>query len=148
MLFLDLVTMVSVGLLIGTEFSVSVFINPILLKLEDRVQASAIGLFASRLGRAMPFWYAANLALLILEAALRRQEAGNSLLISSCAIWIVVIVLTLLFLVPIANRMARMNPDWFSETARRDYDRWDTLHRVRVFALVISMSCFLAGIHI
>jgi len=48
MIVLDIVTAVCIGLLIGTEFAVSVFINPILRKLDDRAQAHAIRLFARR----------------------------------------------------------------------------------------------------
>jgi hypothetical protein len=55
MLALNVVTTLCIGLLIGTEFAVSAFINPILRKLDSRAQASAIRLFAKRLGTAMPF---------------------------------------------------------------------------------------------
>jgi hypothetical protein len=50
MSFLDIVTVVSVGLLVGTEFAVSAFVNPVLWKLKDRAQARAVSLFAGRLG--------------------------------------------------------------------------------------------------
>src|SRR6185437_9691670 len=66
--FLYIATTVCIGLLIGTEFAVSVFINPVLRKLDDRTQAKAVSLFAARLGRAMPFWYGLSLLLLLIEA--------------------------------------------------------------------------------
>ena len=147
-LTLDVLTTMLVGSMIGTEFAVSAFINPIILKLDIRAEATASSLFAAKLGNAMPFWYAINLALLIAETVVRRHEAGNALLISSCAIWITVVLLTLLFLVPISNRIARMNADSYSETLRRERTKWDNLHRLRVLALGASMACFLIGIHI
>ena len=61
--FLDIVTTLCIGLLIGTEFTVSAFINPILNQLDGRAQAGATRLFAKKLGTAMPFWYAASLLL-------------------------------------------------------------------------------------
>jgi len=67
-LALTIITTLCIGLLIGTEFSVSVFINPILRRLDVLAQAHAIRLFARRLGAAMPFWYTASLLLLIGEA--------------------------------------------------------------------------------
>ena len=73
MIFLDIVTTVCIGLLIGTEFAVSVFINPILERLDTGTRMKAISLFAKRLGTAMPFWYALSLLLLIAEALLRRN---------------------------------------------------------------------------
>jgi uncharacterized membrane protein len=141
--FLYIATTICIGLLIGTEFAVSVFINPLLRKLDDRTQAKAISLFATRLGRSMPFWYAISLLLLIIEAIAVRHEPGDSLLIAACAIWLAVIFLTVLFLVPINNRMMQLDAESFPEEAQREHRRWDTLHRLRVAALVVAMICFL-----
>ena len=58
---LDIVTTVCIGLLIGTEFAVAVFINRNLRKLGVREELRAIRLFAAKLGAAMPFWYSASL---------------------------------------------------------------------------------------
>lgn len=140
---LFIVTTVCIGLLIGTEFAVSAFINPVLRKLEDRAQASAISQFAARLGKAMPFWYVLSLAILAVEAMMQRHEPGSALLIVAVVIWLAVIVLTLLFLVPINNRMMKLDAHSFPEAARQEHHRWDTLHRLRVIALVVSMVCFL-----
>lgn len=148
MLFLDMATIACVAMLIGNELAVWVFVNPVLRRLDDDTQATAISLFASRLGAAMPFWYAGSLLLLIVEAVMRRHEAGSALLIASCAIWIAVIVLTLLFLVPINNRMAKLAPGSFTEKAHQEHDRWDTLHRLRVLALGVSMFCLFLASHV
>ena len=48
---LDVVTTLCIGLLIGTEFAVAVFINPILLRLGPREELRAIRLFAAKAGR-------------------------------------------------------------------------------------------------
>ncbi len=143
--FLNIVTTLCIGLLIGTEFAVSAFINPVLRKLDDAAQSAAIRLFARRLGRAMPFWYVASLLLLISVAIGRLHRPGIILLGGAVGIWAAVIVLTLLFLVPINNRMARMDAAAFTESARREHRKWDTLHRVRVAALAVAMVAFLAG---
>ena len=145
--FLYIATTVCIGLLIGTEFAVSVFINPVLRKLEERSQARAISLFAGRLGRAMPFWYGLSLLLLIVEAVVERHELGFSLLIVATAIWLAVIVLTLLFLVPINNRMMLLDAASFPKEAQREHERWDSRHRLRVMALVVAMICFLLAAH-
>jgi uncharacterized membrane protein len=147
MLVLDLVIIVCIGLLVGTEFSVSVFINPILSRLDESAQAAATRMFAIRLGKSMPFWYAASLLLLLAETFLRRHEPGLSLLIVASTIWAVVIILTILFLVPINNRMMQLDAGAFPEQAMRAHDRWDTLHRIRVLALMTSMVCFLLAVH-
>lgn len=148
MTFLNIATVVCIGLLVGTEFAVSAFINPVLAKLDDRSQADAIRMFARYLGTAMPIWYGLSLALLVLEAVFRRHDSGVSMLIVSAGIWAAVIVLTLMFLVPINNRMARIDARSWSEEARQQHDRWDRLHRIRMFALGTAMVCFLLAIHV
>jgi len=146
MLILDITTILCIGLLIGTEFSVSVFINPILYRLDESSKAAAIRMFAIRLGKSMPFWYGASLLLLLTETFLRRDEPGLTPLIVASAIWAVVIVLTILFLVPINNRMMQLDAGAFPEQAMRAHQRWDMLHRIRVAALTIAMICCLFAI--
>ena len=145
-LFLNIVTAVSIGMLVGTEFAVSAFINPILRKLDDQLQAQAIRLFAKRLGFVMPFWYVACFLLLIAGAIVRHYGTGEVLLISASVLWAGVIVHTILVLVPINNRMIAMDVRAFSPEAKREHGKWDSLHRLRVAALATSMVCFLAAI--
>ena len=146
MVFLDIVTTVCIGLLIGTELAVSVFINPILQRLDTGTRMRAISLFAKRLGTAMPFWYALSALLLIAEAVLRRHTDGLSLLTTASALWLAVIVLTLIFLVPINNRMMRLDSNSSTEASLQQHKTWDVLHRGRVAVLAASMVCFLLAI--
>ena len=132
--------------MIGTEFAVAVFINPILRKLGAREELRAIRLFAAKLGAAMPIWYVLSFLLLIAEAVLRRGETGYLLLIAAGAIWAAVIVLTILFLVPINNRLARVDPDAATEPALQEHGRWDAMHRWRVATLTAAMVCFLIAV--
>ncbi len=146
-LFLNIVTTVCIGLLIGTEFAVSAFINPILNKLDDRTQAQATRLFGKKLGGVMPFWYGASLLLLIVEAIVRRFAPGDVLLIAASAIWVAVVIQSILVLVPINNRLIQMDADRFSPDAKREHEKWDSLHRLRVAALALSMVCFLVAVY-
>jgi uncharacterized membrane protein len=148
MSYLDMITIVCIGLMIGTEFTVSVFINPVLGKLDNAAQLNAIRIFAGKLGAAMPFWYALSLVLLIIEATLRHSETGFGLLLASAGIWTAVILTTVLFLVPINNRLARLTPNAVVDQALREHKRWDSLHRVRIAVLGIAMICFLIAIHV
>jgi uncharacterized membrane protein len=131
--------------MIGTEFAVSVFVNPVLWKLPEDAQAKAISLFASRLGAAMPFWYVGNLILLIAEVVINRHEPRIALVIDATAIWILVIVFTILFLVPINKRMTRLDADSFSPKDRQAHRKWDSLHRLRVVAIGVALVCFLVA---
>ena len=143
---LNVVTTVCIGLLIGTEFSVSVFINPVLRRLDEAAQARAVRMFAKRLGTAMPFWYAASLLLLIAEAIVHRHEPVEVLLITASAIWAVVIIVTILVLVPINNKMMQLPSDAFPADAQRQHQKWEMLHRLRVVALTAAMICWLVAI--
>jgi len=146
MIFLDIVTTVCIGLLIGTEFAVSVFINPILERLDTGTRMQAISLFAKRLGTAMPFWYVLSAVLLITESVLRRHTGVISLLATASTLWLTVIALTLIFLVPINNRMMRLDSSSSAEASLRQHRTWDLLHRGRVVVLVTSMVCFLLAV--
>lgn len=143
MRLLDILTIGCIGLLIGTELTVSVFINPILWKLDNYAQMSAMRMFAKRLGAAMPFWYAASLLLLIAETTVRRHDANVALMLIASGIWAAIVVLSVLFLVPINNRLAQIGSSSVAEVARHYHKEWDRLHRFRVAALGMSMLCFL-----
>jgi uncharacterized membrane protein len=146
--FLDIATIVCIGLMIGVEFAVSAFIDPILLQLGAEARAHATCLFAQRLGTVMPFWYAMSLILLIAEAIILRQQPGMAFAIAACAIWGAVILQSVLFLVPIANRVARMETAAFTDALRKEHQKWDRLHRWRVLAISAAMVCLLIGIRI
>lgn len=146
MTILDIVTILCIGLMIGTEFAVSAIVNPVLWKLEDGPQMHAIRLFAAKLGFVMPFWYALGLVLLLTETFMARHHTSVVLPAIASGIWALVIVLTLIFLVPVNNQLARREATIPIKQAQRDHRKWDTLHRVRVLALIASMVIFLASI--
>lgn len=137
-----------IGLMIGTEFAVSAFVNPILEKLDDSAQAHATRLFARKLGTVMPFWYGLNLLLLIAETIAVRRQPGVAFLAAAGVMWAVVIVLTLMLLMPINNRIAKMDSTTFTDSLRREHTRWDALHRWRVLAVSAAMICLLVGIRL
>jgi uncharacterized membrane protein len=146
MLILNVSTIVCIGLMIGTEFAVSAFINPVLWKLDDHAQMNAIRMFAARLGFVMPFWYGLGLLLLLAETVTMRHESGVVLLSIASGIWALIIVLTVLFLVPINNQLARLAPGSATPAAQRNHHKWDRLHRLRVLALGVSMLLFLVAV--
>jgi len=145
-LLLSTVAIVSIGLMIGVEFAVSAFINPVLRRLADQPRAHAVMLFARSLGTAMPFWYSANLLLLIAEWVLLRHTSGALALAVAIGLWVLVIVFTLLFLVPINNRLQREEAHAAADQAHSQHLRWDRLHRARVVVLAAAMVLFLVAI--
>ena len=148
MMVLDVVTTVCIGLLIGTEFAVSAFINPILEKLDDRARAQAVGMFGKRLGFVMPFWYAGSLVLLVVGTVARWHGAGEGLLIAACAIWVAVIAVSLLVLVPINNRMIKLDAKAFPADTQMELRKWEMWHLVRVGASNAAAVCFLVAVRV
>ena len=55
-------------------------------------------------------------------------------------------VFTITMLVPINNRIARMNPEQPHPTWLQDRSRWDRLHRIRVALLVVAVILLLTGL--
>src|ERR1700744_1169148 len=125
MLILNIVTIVCIGLMIGVEFSVSAFVNPVLWKLEHSAQMQAISLFAKLLGFVMPFWYALGLVLLVTEIFFHWHQPHAVLLDIALGIGVLVTLLPLLFLVPINNEIARLDPSSAADRALRNHRKWD-----------------------
>jgi hypothetical protein len=145
MLFLDVLTILCTGLMIGNELAVSLFVNPVVWQLEDRSQAKALSLFAGILGKVMPFWYAFCLVLMMVETYLRRHQPALMLLLAALVIWIAIITYTVTTLVPINNRIARL-AGALPEGWREAHKRWDTYHRWRILSLMVAMVCLVWGI--
>ena len=145
---LNVATILCIGLLIGAEFSMSAFVNPVLNKLDVAAKAEATRLFARLLGTVMPFWYVASLLLLLSETIIHMHNSAVVWLGVAVAFWGAAIALSIVSLVPINNRLAQMAADGWTESTQRDHRKWDALHRARVFALAVAMIFFLAGIGI
>ena len=134
---LDIITILCIGLMVGTELTVSLFINPVIWQLDEPAQAKALSLFARYLGKAMPIWYVLSLIFLIIEATLRRHQPALAPLLTAIIIWIAVILYTVTTLVPINNRIATLSTTQW----RIEHKRWDTLHRWRILLLTIAIIC-------
>ena len=142
MQFLDVFTIVCTGLMVGNELAVSLFVNPVVRKLDDDAQMKALSLFARLLGRAMPVWYVLCLVLLVVEAYLRR----DGWIMAAVIVWVAIIVWTLAVLVPINNRVAALAGNVSQAGWKESHKRWDRLHRLRILLLVVAMVCLSYGI--
>ncbi len=144
----DIATATVAATMAGNELCVAAFVHPQLRRLSDSVHAQIAPPLASALGKAMPLWY--GLALVLILGAVfehRPMFSGAGLLIAFAAVlWAVTIVFSITMLVPINNRIARMNPHQPYPTWLQDRCRWDKLHRVRVELLIVAVLLLLAGL--
>ncbi|MFJ7493161.1 anthrone oxygenase family protein [Streptomyces sp. NPDC097727] len=139
---LAVVTVVVVGLMVGVEFAVAVFVNPILDRLpnDGGVEARSDG--ARVLGRVMPFWYIGSVVLGAVWSTLTWGDAGTSLVAAGAALLVVSVVMSILLLVPINSRVATWSLEGVPADWKQQVGRWDRFHYVRVGVIVLAFTLF------
>ena len=144
----DVATAAITGTMAGNEFAVAAFIHPQIRKLDNNIHAQIAAPLAGVLGKAMPFWYVLALVLMLGAAFEHRPvSSGPGLfIISAAALWAVVILFTITMLVPLNNRIAKMDPTQPYDCWLQDRCRWDKLHQVRVILLVMAFLLLLTGL--
>jgi hypothetical protein len=144
----DIATVTVAATMAGNEFAVAAFVHPQLRRLGDSAHAQTAVRLANVLGKAMPLWYGLAL-LLILGAAYEHRpvSSGPGLFILLAGVfWAVTIVFSVTMLVPINNRIAKMDPEHPYDCWLQDRCRWDQLHQVRVALLVMAVLLLLTGL--
>lgn len=133
---LAVITSTVVGLMVGVEFTVAVFVNPALLRLpagpslEARADGARVG------GRVMPFWYSGSLLLTIWLAAVTWGRPAGDAAVAAAALLAVSVVMSITLLVPINSRSATWTADHHPADWREQQQRWDRLHYARVAIIV------------
>lgn len=143
---LAVVTVVVVGLLVGVEFAVAVFVNPIF----DRLPGTA-GLLARTdgarvLGRLMPFWYVGATLLAVVWLVLDGGGAAVVPVGVGIALLVVAVVLSVTLLVPINNRVRTWSEGDAPADWRDQVGRWDRLHYFRTALLVLAFAAVSTGL--
>lgn len=144
----DIATAAVTGMMVGNELAVAAFIHPQLHRLASKAHAQTAAPIAAVLGRVMPLWYGLALAL-ILGAAYEHRPISNGpglLILSAAALWAATIIFTITALVPINNRIAKMNPERPYDGWLQDRARWDRLHQIRVALLATALLLLLTGL--
>ena len=146
--FYDIATATVAATMAGNEFAVAAFVHPQIRKLDNTAHSQAAQLLARVLGKAMPLWYALAL-LLILGAAYEHRPITTdpgALIALAAILWAITIVFSVTMLVPINNRIAKMDPQQPYSTWLQDRCRWDKLHRIRIELLLVAVVVLLAGL--
>ena len=131
---LAVITATVVGVMVGVEFAVAVFVNPILLRLPAGPSLEARADSARVLGRVMPFWYVGSLLLTAWLAAVTwGGPAGDA---AAAALLVVSVVMSITLFVPINSRAATWTADDHPANWREQQQRWDRLHYALVAIIV------------
>ncbi|MEU3273611.1 DUF1772 domain-containing protein [Saccharomonospora sp. NPDC006951] len=139
---LAVVTIVVVGGMVGVEFAVAAFVNPIFDRLPGDNGLRARGEGGRILGRVMPFWYLTSLVLAVAWAVMAWGSDGGWAVKAGVALLALSVVMSVAVLVPINSRAVRWAqegapPDW-----REQVRRWDRVHGVRVGVIAMAFALF------
>ncbi|MCV7158911.1 DUF1772 domain-containing protein [Mycolicibacterium brisbanense] len=136
-MIVQIVAVLVMGTLVGVEFGVAAFTNPIVERLPDDAYRQARATGGRILGTVMPFWYFGAAALLVGVWWLGRSP----LAIAAVAVMGVTIALTVTTLVPINNRVTASVGGGPEDVPVRELaHRWDRLHWLRVALLAVGFA--------
>jgi len=143
---LEVFTTVVVGVMVGVEFAVSFFLNPILNGLpgDNGLRGRTHG---ARLGGAvMPFWYITSLVLVGVWAVAGWHHHGTGLVVTAAALLILSVIMSVLLLVPINNRIKTWTPENRPADWKQQMNRWDRFHYVRVAVIIAAFALLVAAL--
>lgn len=143
---LGVVTVVVVGLLVGVELAVAVFLNPIFDRLPGDAVLAARSDGARVLGRVMPFWYSGSIVLAVVWAVLAWGGGVAVPVVVAAALLVVAIVASIALLVPINDRVKTWTAGDAPADWRAQVSRWDRLHLGRVALLVAAFTLVAVGL--
>ncbi|MGM9383126.1 anthrone oxygenase family protein [Streptomyces antibioticus] len=137
---LEVFTTVTVGLMVGVEFSVAFVMNRIFNALPEDAGQLARAHGGRILGALMPFWYTGSLVLSTLWAVAGRDRDGTALVVTAAALLTVSVIMSLLLLVPINNRSKTWTPQNRPTDWKEQMNRWDRYHYARVTVIVTAFT--------
>jgi uncharacterized membrane protein len=139
---LELLAVLVLGLMCGSELNVAAFGHPMLrrqpLEAHILVRSSMAVLF----GRVMPFWMvgSAVLNLLLLLPFAHLSKGAWRLAAIALGIQVFAVAFSLVGPVPINNRVAKWTPKSLPADWKAQEDRWDLYHWVRTCGLVVAFA--------
>ncbi|MGW2031552.1 anthrone oxygenase family protein [Streptomyces sp. NPDC001761] len=143
---LEVVTTVVVGLMVGVEFSVAFIVNRILDALPEDSGQLGHAHGGRMLGALMPFWYIGSLVLSAAWAVAGWHRHGAGLVVTAAGLLIVSVVMSLLLLVPINNRNKTWTPENRPADWKRQLNRWQSWHYVRVAVIVAAFTLLVSAL--
>jgi uncharacterized membrane protein len=145
---LQLLSILVLGLMCGSELNVAAFAHPTLnrqpLEVHVRMRASLAALF----GRVMPFWMAGSalLNLLLLLPFEHLNESAWRFAAVAFTIQVFAVVFSLVGPVPINNRIVKWTPESLPEDWQAQEHRWDRYHWVRTCGLIVAFAILILSV--
>lgn len=141
-MMLHLFAVLMLGLMCGSELNVAAFAHPVLNRQPPQVHVPIRSSFAQLFGRVMPFWMTGStlLNLLLLLPLEHLTETAWRLAALAFAIQVLAVIFSLIFPVPINNRIAKWTPESLPNDWKLQEHRWDTYHWFRTCGLVAAFA--------
>ncbi|MER5889444.1 DUF1772 domain-containing protein [Streptomyces sp. NPDC001941] len=143
---LEVITTVSVGLMVGVEFAVAFVMNPIFSALPEDSNQQARSHGGRMLGAAMPFWYISSLVLAGTWAIVGWNDQGTGLVVTAAGLLVLSVVMSLLLLVPINNRGKTWTPENRPADWQQQMKRWDRYHYIRVAVIIAAFALLVVAL--
>ncbi|MFG2824764.1 anthrone oxygenase family protein [Kitasatospora sp. NPDC048365] len=143
---LEVFTVVSVGLMVGVEFSVAFVMNRIFAGLPEDSATLARAHGGRMLGAVMPVWYISSLVLAAVWAVAGWHHPGAGLVVVAAALLIVSVLMSVLVLVPINNRGKTWTPENRPADWKEQQNRWDRYHYARVAVIVAAFAVLVTAL--
>jgi hypothetical protein len=137
---IQVLAIVVLGLMCGSEFNVAAFGHPALNRQKPEVHIPIRASFATLFGRVMPFWMVTStlLNLLLLLPFEHLGVLAGHLAALAFAIQLFAIIFSLVGPVPINNRIKLWTPANLPADWKAQEHRWDLYHGFRTFGLIIA----------
>jgi uncharacterized membrane protein len=145
---LELLAVLVLGLMCGSELNVAAFAHPTLNQQPPATNIRVRSSMAVLFGRLMPFWMSGSalLTLLLLLPFEHLSKPAWHFAAIALTLQVVAIVFSLVGPVPINNRIAKWKPESVPSDWRAQEDRWDLYHWVRTVGLIVAFALLVLAV--
>jgi uncharacterized membrane protein len=145
---LQLLAVVVLGLMCGSELNVAAFAHPMLNRQPLEVHVPMRASMAALFGRVMPFWMAGStlLNLLLLLPFQHLSESAWRFTAVAFIIQVFAVVFSLVGPVPINNRIAKWTRESLPEDWQAQEHRWDQYHWLRTAGLIVGFAVLVLSV--
>ena len=145
---LQLLAVVVLGLMCGSELNVAAFAHPTFNRQPLQAHILVRSSFAALFGKVMPFWMAGStlLNLLLLLPFENLNKSAWHLAAIAFAIQVFAVVFSLVAPVPINNRIAKWTPASLPDDWKAQERRWDLYHWFRTCGLIVAFAILVLSV--
>ncbi len=147
---LQLLALLVLGLMCGSELNVAAFAHPLLKRQPLEVHVPVRASLAAVFGRVMPFWMTGStlLNLLLLLPFERLTPHAWRLTAIAFAIQVFAVVFSLVGPVPINKRITGWKPSSLPTDWQAQENRWDLYHWIRTCGLIVAFALLVLSVKV